>query len=282
MRFGRLLSKHRRTRFKRVKYMSLMRSLVQHSKCGRINERVCSEGSYLRYGATVIGLSLSYVVFGDQVECQTGEHTKPWWKFWAKQSETVQVQQPTPLQKSGQPTPLQNQGFHINANDIRQLKQVSGIDPKLIDSIADSASSIEDFVNKTNELQKKIKESEEFKQALKSVENLKHTELFAVLVKQCFQECDYDGDGYVEERELYIGLLLLYDKINYRLPCHIPAPGKEAVKYYMQTYDVNHDGRLDADEFMQVALTLFYEADRSESTRLNSSHEIPSRMPSSA
>lgn len=38
-----------------------------------------------------------------------------------------------------------------------------------------------------------------------------------------------DGDGTLDEKELHICLLLLYDKLNDKLPCHVRVPSPDEV-----------------------------------------------------
>lgn len=46
---------------------------------------------------------------------------------------------------------------------------------------------------------------------------------------QAFDQCDVDGSGRIDIKELHIGLLILYDKINRLLPIHYPLPSKREV-----------------------------------------------------
>lgn len=46
---------------------------------------------------------------------------------------------------------------------------------------------------------------------------------------QAFDQCDVDGSGRIDIKELHIGLLILYDKINQVLPIHYPVPSKYQV-----------------------------------------------------
>ena len=49
--------------------------------------------------------------------------------------------------------------------------------------------------------------------------------------KQAFNQCDVDGSGRIDIKELHIGLLILYDKINQVLPIHYPVPSKYEVTF---------------------------------------------------
>ncbi len=47
---------------------------------------------------------------------------------------------------------------------------------------------------------------------------------------QAFDQCDADGSGRIDIKELHIGMLILYDKINQVLPIHYPVPSKYEVR----------------------------------------------------
>ena len=49
---------------------------------------------------------------------------------------------------------------------------------------------------------------------------------------QAFDQCDVDNNGRIDIKELHIGLLILYDKINQLLPIHYPLPRKWEVRCY--------------------------------------------------
>lgn len=49
---------------------------------------------------------------------------------------------------------------------------------------------------------------------------------------QAFRQCDMDNSGRIDVKELHIGLLILYDKINSLLPMHHPIPSKREVWTY--------------------------------------------------
>ncbi len=68
-------------------------------------------------------------------------------------------------------------------------------------------------------------------------------------------ECDLDGDKRLDAKELHVALLLLYNKINEKLPegVRIPFPTHAQVKMILTTADVDKDGHLSKDEFVAVA-----------------------------
>ena len=59
-------------------------------------------------------------------------------------------------------------------------------------------------------------------------------------------ECDLDGDKRLDAKELHVALLILYAKINEKLPegVRIPAPSHAQVKVVLATADVDKDGHL--------------------------------------
>lgn len=62
-----------------------------------------------------------------------------------------------------------------------------------------------------------------------------------------------DGDGKLDEKELHICLLLLYDKLNDKLPCHVRVPTPEEVHTLFQTHATTN---LSEDEFVTLAANL--------------------------
>jgi hypothetical protein len=68
-------------------------------------------------------------------------------------------------------------------------------------------------------------------------------------------ECDLDGNKRLEAKELHVALLILYAKINEKLPegVRIPIPTHAQVKTILATADVDKDGHLSRDEFVAVA-----------------------------
>lgn len=62
-----------------------------------------------------------------------------------------------------------------------------------------------------------------------------------------------DSDGKLDEKELHICLLLLYDKLNDKLPCHVRVPTSEEVHTLFQTHATTN---LSEDEFVKLAAHL--------------------------
>jgi Ca2+-binding EF-hand superfamily protein len=80
---------------------------------------------------------------------------------------------------------------------------------------------------------------------------------FEKVARKCFEECDVDADSRISLQELYICVLLIYDKMNAKLPCHMKPPGKAVVTKLFLLHDTDGSGHLSYDEFLIVARVLF-------------------------
>ncbi|KAI4365264.1 hypothetical protein MLD38_021263 [Melastoma candidum] len=57
--------------------------------------------------------------------------------------------------------------------------------------------------------------------------------------------------------DLYIAVLLVYNDLNKRLPGpHFDPPTKAQVREMIQEFDMNHDGKIDREEFVKFILRL--------------------------
>jgi hypothetical protein len=66
-----------------------------------------------------------------------------------------------------------------------------------------------------------------------------------------------DGNGLLDEKELHICLLLLYDKLNDKLPCHVRPPSSEQVHdLFVRHTAGNASACLDQDQFLELASSL--------------------------
>jgi hypothetical protein len=63
-------------------------------------------------------------------------------------------------------------------------------------------------------------------------------------------ECDVDRNGNIDAKELHVGLLLVFDKLNQKLPVHVKPPNHDAVRVLMRRHDVDGTGALDFFEFL--------------------------------
>eukprot|EP00803_Ostreobium_quekettii_P007104 evm.model.scf_721.1 EVM.evm.TU.scf_721.1 scf_721:23611-24099(+) len=80
---------------------------------------------------------------------------------------------------------------------------------------------------------------------------------FKKLCRSAFDEVDVDVNQKLDYKELYIALLLLYDKINSTIPVHIEVPTKANVHEYLLRYDKDKTGALEFGEFFELAKDLF-------------------------
>lgn len=78
---------------------------------------------------------------------------------------------------------------------------------------------------------------------------LSKSQLVLHLAKKSFQECDLDKDGAIDAKELHVGLLLVYDKLNKSLPVHLQPPDHDTVQDLLRKYDADGTGHLDFEEF---------------------------------
>jgi len=86
---------------------------------------------------------------------------------------------------------------------------------------------------------------------------LTYSKAFEKIAKKCFVECDVDSDNRLTVQELYICLLLLYDRMNSKLPCHIKVPKKDQVIDLFKRHDKDGSGTMCYPEFLDVARVLF-------------------------
>lgn len=80
-----------------------------------------------------------------------------------------------------------------------------------------------------------------------------HGGSFEKLCGRAFNQCDVDGSGRIDIKELHIGLLILYDKINRVLPIHYPVPSKYEISRLMTEFDRDNSNELTFEEFYQLA-----------------------------
>eukprot|EP01025_Chloroclados_australasicus_P029409 TRINITY_DN29394_c0_g1_i3.p1 TRINITY_DN29394_c0_g1~~TRINITY_DN29394_c0_g1_i3.p1 ORF type:complete len:235 (+),score=13.09 TRINITY_DN29394_c0_g1_i3:180-884(+) len=80
--------------------------------------------------------------------------------------------------------------------------------------------------------------------------------LFRKMALKSFDESDKDANGKIDEKELHICILLLYDKLNNKLPCHINVPTSLKVKELFERHDVDGDKALSQDQFLSLAADL--------------------------
>ena len=69
-----------------------------------------------------------------------------------------------------------------------------------------------------------------------------------------------DQSGRLDEKELHICLLILYDKLNEKLPCHIRTPKPSDVHELYERH-TGGQGSLSEQQFLEVAAELFASAE---------------------
>eukprot|EP00798_Chlamydomonas_sp_ICE-L_P027617 gene27617-7254_t len=82
------------------------------------------------------------------------------------------------------------------------------------------------------------------------------SKFFEEVCQSSFNECDVESDGQIDTKELYIGLLKLYDQMNDLLPCHIKVPPTESIKQLMAEHDADKSGKLDFAEYLSLCKAL--------------------------
>eukprot|EP01023_Acetabularia_acetabulum_P002150 TRINITY_DN10827_c0_g1_i4.p1 TRINITY_DN10827_c0_g1~~TRINITY_DN10827_c0_g1_i4.p1 ORF type:complete len:215 (-),score=29.38 TRINITY_DN10827_c0_g1_i4:1517-2161(-) len=80
--------------------------------------------------------------------------------------------------------------------------------------------------------------------------------IFASMADQTFSKFDYNGDGKISEIELHFAIILFYDQLNLRLPCHIHPPGREDIKDLIVQFDTNKSGYIEKEEFGKLLTAL--------------------------
>lgn len=66
-----------------------------------------------------------------------------------------------------------------------------------------------------------------------------------------------DESGTLDEKELHICLLVLYDKLNDKLPCHVRIPTAQQVSILYERHQPSPGAALGEAEFLEVASDLF-------------------------
>ncbi|EFN53479.1 hypothetical protein CHLNCDRAFT_53756 [Chlorella variabilis] len=104
---------------------------------------------------------------------------------------------------------------------------------------------------------------------------LSKSELVKKLALKSFKECDLDNDGSIDVKELHVGLLLVYDKLNKvaglllrakALPVYIKPPKHEEIHGILKKYDADASGKLSFEEFHECVSMLVGTNDRATFT----------------
>lgn len=91
---------------------------------------------------------------------------------------------------------------------------------------------------------------------LPRIRPLTESRYFEKAAKYVFDSSDVDSDGCIDQKELYIALLKLYDKLNAKLPVHIKIPKIEEVNGYVARHDFDKSGALNYNEFLTLSKNL--------------------------
>lgn len=95
------------------------------------------------------------------------------------------------------------------------------------------------------------------KMPLPTVKSMVNSHGFTKLCRQAFDELDTDHNDKLDCSELYIPLLLVYDKINSRLSVHIEPPSKADVDSYIKCFDLDANHTLEFQEFVRLCQNVF-------------------------
>ena len=68
---------------------------------------------------------------------------------------------------------------------------------------------------------------------------------FKKALERVFKEIDEDGSGAADENEIYIGVLLTFNKLNSTFPFHVNPPTKNEIRELMKEFDKNRNNKLD-------------------------------------
>ncbi|KAK9904971.1 hypothetical protein WJX75_006685 [Coccomyxa subellipsoidea] len=82
--------------------------------------------------------------------------------------------------------------------------------------------------------------------------------LFRKLCGQVFNQVDYNNDNKLEELEIEIAILKIYNLINKRLPGWQNPPTRDQIKAALKVFDVDGNGYLDKYEFVAFASDLVH------------------------
>ncbi|KAL4436381.1 hypothetical protein ABPG77_009943 [Micractinium sp. CCAP 211/92] len=85
---------------------------------------------------------------------------------------------------------------------------------------------------------------------------LSKSQLVEKVAQKSFNECDLDRDGSIDVKELHVGLLLVYDKLNKILPVYLKPPSHDTVQALMRRYDTDGSGHLNYEEFHGVVRSM--------------------------
>ncbi|CAG9461389.1 unnamed protein product [Pedinophyceae sp. YPF-701] len=86
--------------------------------------------------------------------------------------------------------------------------------------------------------------------------NFYESAVFDKICRTSFQACDVDSNGKIDAKELHIGILMLYLKINSKCPVKLTAPNHTEVMGMLMRHDKDENARLDFSEFKELSKEL--------------------------
>ncbi|EFJ40896.1 hypothetical protein VOLCADRAFT_99232 [Volvox carteri f. nagariensis] len=89
--------------------------------------------------------------------------------------------------------------------------------------------------------------------------NIVESKWFEKQCRRAFNECDVDRDGALDNKEIYIGLLKLYDLINRKLPYHVRVPSIEEFLHCCRGLVGHHKDWKDS-LFLKIGLAVLLKA----------------------
>eukprot|EP00892_Ulva_mutabilis_P003518 jgi/Ulvmu1/1538/UM011_0268.1 len=80
--------------------------------------------------------------------------------------------------------------------------------------------------------------------------------LFRKMCNRIFHVVDVDKSGFIEALEVEVAIYRMYNIINKRIPGWNDPPSRSEVLAALQSFDSNHDQRLDEAEFFEFSRSL--------------------------
>ncbi|KAF6251543.1 hypothetical protein COO60DRAFT_1558895 [Scenedesmus sp. NREL 46B-D3] len=85
---------------------------------------------------------------------------------------------------------------------------------------------------------------------------LKDTRMFHKYARKAFDEIDMDKTGRVDYKEVCIGVLKIYDRLNATFPAHVIAPKRTEMLDMCKKYDRDGNGTIEFEEFLAMSKVL--------------------------
>eukprot|EP00882_Tetradesmus_deserticola_P005600 GHRQ01005896.1.p1 GENE.GHRQ01005896.1~~GHRQ01005896.1.p1 ORF type:complete len:149 (+),score=57.69 GHRQ01005896.1:460-906(+) len=85
---------------------------------------------------------------------------------------------------------------------------------------------------------------------------LKDSRMFHKYARTAFDEIDMDKTGRVDYKEVCIGILKIYDRLNATFPAHVIAPKRTEMLDMCKKYDKDGGGTIEFEEFLNMSKVL--------------------------